>query len=953
MRIVLFCLMVFSAALLSACGGASSQDTTTADPTNPTNPTDPTNPADPGTGNAASCDAGDIQTDSCTSEGLSGTHSRSCGSAGVWGAWNACATDPLLPPIAGNVYYVSASGSNIADDALHGTDTAPWRSIQYAVSQLQPSDTLIVRRGYYFGQVNVNASGTPGERITIRSENPHAAKLNGGITINGSHVTLYGLDIEQPASGSGVAINASQGVEILANRIHDCPMYGIDVASSSAADYTIAGNTLSYNGQAGMVIRGDRGRVENNDILEVVAFHPKLSSVNVANGDDADGMIIVGSNHRISHNTIANYSDPLDSNNYYLPDPIHNAHADCFDLREVSGLVIEGNHCWSSFHVSKGVIFNGSGGAARENIAIRNNLLEYRDVGISARSGSFEIRNAAVYNNLLKAKIDDVIESYLNPGTLAHIPGDCIVMSDVTNYTVFNNITVDCDNHTAQNITGNPIRISGGTGVADYNFSWNSDGAAFSGADPGAHGSLTLDPAFVSFITDVHGENDYQLQVSSPLIGKGVAGLSDLDGTFIEVVDDIDGLARPQGPAYEPGPYEYTAGSAADVPILISTHVDAPVLELTPTSCAAPASPVDVEVARWRGNKQGAMIIRFDDSTLGHALCGLKAFGDRGLTGTWYVNPGRDGFNASVEHPVSGETIVLADRWRAAPELGQELANHTMNHTYETSPALWRSEVEEASNVIWEIRHGLPLKKKASLIAFNNSSSVAWPWPPKDEVAILSDLSNVERQTYLGPTYQALPNPAFSVPAGSTADAMYCGHPSLSLNGAGECVTGTGEVVTAGVNGAIDNGVVYQACFHGILSTDSDNCADYTNTGSTDGGNAGVQFAELETFLDRVAGVTDRVWVAGAIELYKYTQEAQRSNLRLHQACSDRIYFDLTSTLGPLYDEPLTLIVTVPGDWSSCTAMQGQQPLVCAIGGDGKVLLDVIPNQGRIALLKQ
>ncbi|MEJ2612380.1 MAG: hypothetical protein P8179_20540, partial [Candidatus Thiodiazotropha sp.] len=429
--------------------------------------------------------------------------------------------------------------------------------------------------------------------------------------------------------------------------------------------------------------------------------------------------------------------------------------------------------------------------------------------------------------------------------------------------------------------------------------------------------------------TDIHGDNDYHLQASSPLIGKGVAGLSDLDGTPIEVVDDRDGLARPQGPAYEPGPYEYTADSTA-IPGLISAHVDAAVLELTPTSCAAPASPVDVQVARWRGDKAGAMIIRFDDSTLGHALCGLKAFGDRGLTGTWYVNPGRDGFNAC-----------------------QELANHTMNHSYETSPALWRSEVEEASNVIWEIRHGLPLKKNASLIAFNNSSSVAWPWPPTDQVAILSDLSNIERQTYLGPTYQTLPNPAFSVPQGSTADAMYCGHPSLSLNSSGQCVTGTGDVVPAGVNGAIDNGVVYQPCFHGILSTASDNCTDYTNTGTTDGGNGGVQFAELETFLDRVAGVTDRVWVAGAIELYKYTQEAQRSNLRLHQACSDRIYFDLTSTLGPLYDEPLTLIVTVPNDWVSCTAMQGQQSLACAIGGDGKVLLDVVPNQGRIALLKQ
>jgi hypothetical protein len=811
----------------------------------------------------------------------------------------------------------------------------------------------MVRRGYYFGDVTINVSGSATERITIRAETPHSAKLSGGITINGDYITLYGLDVEQPSAGTGIVINESQGVEVLSNRIHDCPMYGINVASSSAENYTISGNTLSYNGQAGMIIRGNSASVESNNILEVVAFHPKLSSVNVSNGDDADGMIVSGINHTIKGNLIANYGDPLDANNYYLADPIHNAHADCFDMREISGVTVEGNYCWSNFHVSKGLIFNGSGGSARDNITIRNNIFEFRDVGISSRSDSFAIEDTYVYNNLLKAKIDDVIESYLNPGTQANIPGDCIVMTGVSNYAVFNNITVDCDNHTTENLTGNPIRISDGSGMADYNFSWNSDGAAFSGADPGAHGSLSLDPTFVSFNTDVHGENDYRLQSSSPINGLGAAGVTDQNSNYIEVIDDIDGIARPQDTTYEPGPYEYSAENTHSVPDLISNHVNSSVLELTPTSCATPAGSVNVEIARWPGNKQGAMIIRFDDSTRGQALCGLKAFGDRALTGTWYIVPGSDSFNASVTHPVSGETIDLSDRWNEAPSLGQELANHTMNHTYETSPSVWRSEVEEVSDVIWRIRHGLPLKKNGSLIAFNNSSSVAWPWLPSDEAAILSDLSNIERQTYMGPAYHTQANPTFSVPTGSISDAMYCGDSSLSLNSDDQCVTSGGDIVTSGVNSAIENGVVYQAAFHGILSTASDNCTDYTNSGTTDYGNGGVQFSELENFLDRVVTVTDKVWVAGAIELYKYTQEAQRSNIRMHQSCSDRIYFDLTTDLDPLYDEPLTLIVTAPSDWAACTAMQGQRQLGCTIEADGRILIDVVPNNGRVALIKQ
>lgn len=865
----------------------------------------------------------------------------------------ACGADPIEPPILGEVHYVSATGPDNFDDADHGTDTAPWRTIRYAVSQLQPGDTLMVRRGYYTEAVTVNVSGTSDAPVTIRAEKPYTARLNGGLTISGNYITVYGMDIEQPAEGYGVIINAVTGTQLLANHIHDCPFCGIRVASHEASGYRIRKNVLSYNGQAGIAIRGSNGVIEENQILEVVAFHPKLgTNVNINNGNDADGITLRGSGHVIRRNLIANYADPLDTHNYYLPNPIHNAHADCFDVRELTDTVIEGNYCWSNFHVSKGLIFNG-GSQPAANITVRNNIFEYRDIGLSAYENP--VSSLYVYNNLMKARLRDEIPSYLYPGTIAQIPGFGIVLGNVDDYLVFNNITVDCDNRNEQNAgdpntTGNPVEVSGGTGVSDYNFCWNSDGAAFIGATPGAHGSIALDPAFESFDTTIHGGNDYRLNPASHLIGLGTAGLTSATG-FVGVTDDIDGVARPQGGSYEPGPHEFVANALPGPASSISEHASHSILTLTPTSCASPASAVAVEIAKWKGNREAALVLQFDDGTPGHALCGLPALHERNLTGTWYIVPGADGFTTTLNPPVTNQTIALPDRWAQAPALGQELANHTMHHDPASDYATWRAEVGSAADVIWRIRHGEPLQRNGSLIAFNTSANTAWPWTPKDKVAILSEFDNIDRLTNMGPPYHVHANTGYSVPTGASAEAMYCAGENYTINPDGSCADASGTVVQRGIPLALGTSTVYTTCFHGILSTADDNCQAYTS-GSTDRGIGGVAFSELEKYLDRVAALTSRVWVAGQIQLWKYTQERQRSSIRMHQACSDRVYFDLASSLGPLYDEPLTLMVTVPSDWNTCTAFQGSVVKPCTIGAGNRALLDVVPNKGRILLVK-
>lgn len=85
-------------------------------------------------------------------------------------------------------YYISPNGSNSAP----GTSAAPWKTFPFALSKLNPGDTLIVKDGTYtrqqhgngtviipvFCQSGVN-SGTASAPITVRAENERVPLLKG------------------------------------------------------------------------------------------------------------------------------------------------------------------------------------------------------------------------------------------------------------------------------------------------------------------------------------------------------------------------------------------------------------------------------------------------------------------------------------------------------------------------------------------------------------------------------------------------------------------------------------------------------------------------------------------------------------------------------------------------------------------------------------------------------
>ena len=94
--------------------------------------------------------------------------------ASEWTMWSS----PLsIATATGRSLYVSKTGSNSGD----GSQTNPWATIQYGVSQLQAGDTLNIMDGVYEENVTLVSSGLSNATITIQGV--------GNVVIDGSNLS--------------------------------------------------------------------------------------------------------------------------------------------------------------------------------------------------------------------------------------------------------------------------------------------------------------------------------------------------------------------------------------------------------------------------------------------------------------------------------------------------------------------------------------------------------------------------------------------------------------------------------------------------------------------------------------------------------------------------------------------------------------------------------------------
>ena len=419
------------------------------------------------------------------------------------------ADDISLTASTGAIYYVDTAGSDTLND---GSSGAPWETIQHAVDNVGPGDTIYVRTGTYLG-ARIEASGTPADWITLKAAPGADVLLNAPgpdnkrdsileiETWEGDGTVAYWIIEGLEVAGAddwgidvrGTALNHSHHFIIRGNDVHHngIPTTSTGIFTAFVDDVTVENNESYNNGEHGIYLSnsGDRFTVRGNEL------HHNLNCGIHMNGDLSQG----------GDGTI---SDGL----------------------------IEDNVIYE----------NGTGGCSGINgdgitdTLIRNNLLYENHAGgvsLYQTDGAVCSQDNQVLNNTIVQASD---------GRWAvNIAGTGCV-----NNKVFNNILLTYHSWRGSIVVAGPS-ISGFE--SDYNivmdrFSTDNGSTRITLAAWQALGydtnSIISTPA-----TEFVGGTDFHL--------LSTANARDNGNTLANVLDDLDGILRPVGSGYDIGAYEY------------------------------------------------------------------------------------------------------------------------------------------------------------------------------------------------------------------------------------------------------------------------------------------------------------------------------------------------------------------------------------------------------------
>ncbi|MBN1996466.1 right-handed parallel beta-helix repeat-containing protein [candidate division KSB1 bacterium] len=390
-----------------------------------------------------------------------------------------------------------------ASDNNPGIPALPWLTIQHAVENVNPGDTILVAAGQYSG-ARIEASGTSSEFITLRGENGTVLYSPGSKNKHNSILEL------ETWSGSGIV--AYWIIECL--EINNSPNWGIDLRGTNFI--ILRNNHVHHSGITGIFTAFTDSVV----ITENISHHNGEHGIYQSNSGDYPW---------IHHNTLYD--------NYACG--IHmNGDESMGGDGEISYAIIETNTIYG----------NGTGGGAGINMdgvshsVIRNNLLYNNHAGgitLYQIDGAVASNNNRILNNTIVMPDDG--RWAVN---LAHT--GCI------NNKIFNNIIFTYHSWRGAIVIPTPA-LAGFE--SDYNIVINR----FSTDDGNSVINLTAWQALGydthSFVSDPpqifadHLQNDFHLKENSPAIDNGIQ--------LPDVLFDIEKNPRPAGAAYDIGAYEF------------------------------------------------------------------------------------------------------------------------------------------------------------------------------------------------------------------------------------------------------------------------------------------------------------------------------------------------------------------------------------------------------------
>jgi len=417
--------------------------------------------------------------------------------------------DPPTPlPSPGQVFYVDPNGSDSDDASL----TTPWLTIQHAVDNIAPGDTILLQSGTYAG-ARMERSGTAAAWITLAAA-PGATVLINTPGPNNKHDSI--LEFETWEGAETVAFWLVDGLEVAA-----APNWGIDLrgsegnhshhfiirnnqvhdnglSSGKSGIFTgfvdsiiVEGNESYANGEHGLYLSnsGDHFQARGN-----LLHHNKNCGLHL-NGDldsGADGII----------------SDGLIENNIIY----ENGDGGCsgINMDGVTDTVVRNNLLVEN-HAGGISIFQENGAVCSQNIQLLNNTIVQADDGRWAINiSASNCINNKIFNNIILTSHPWRGSIVIPTATLSGFESDYNIIMD--------RFSVDDDNS-----------------VIDLS-AWQALGYD-------TH-SIIATPAEV-----FSSAGDYHLHPLSPALDAGV--------TLAGVERDLEGRPRPMGAAYDIGAFEY------------------------------------------------------------------------------------------------------------------------------------------------------------------------------------------------------------------------------------------------------------------------------------------------------------------------------------------------------------------------------------------------------------
>lgn len=461
------------------------------------------------------------------------------------------------PGVSAATYYVDQAHPSASDTSAGTSPAMPWRTITKAANTVAAGDTVIVKAGTYAEQVTLLAphGGQAGNLITFRANPGDQVVVTGGgmrtfgFRVGVSYVRVEGFEVTG-VTGHGILVGwsdgASVGCEIVNNNIHD----GGGNPDTAAVYYAggnhglIQGNHLYNNAGDGITFSSADMTIRNN-----VIEHNQVDGIKGGGG----GTILIEGN-TIHDMTIA----------------VH--HGDGMQLMGMTGtLIVRNNTVWDCTQDIYCDDYSGTAGAQPwGDVYIYNNVVYNTVPGPTGIEGYYNgIVTGTRYNswNSITVCGNTVVNCNngsggLSVGVVGTIP------YKIGTVKVFNNLFYNSTN----NVAVTALRAQGGQVQMDYDVYFNQwrswyfgenwvNLAQFRTAHPECevHGFYSTGITFVNYALV---NPDLHLAAGSAAIDKGCAVAAVGNVRFDS---DRDGLARPQGTAWDIGAYVTVGSLVGDV----------------------------------------------------------------------------------------------------------------------------------------------------------------------------------------------------------------------------------------------------------------------------------------------------------------------------------------------------------------------------------------------------